>query len=349
MKGLLLRLSALDADAENAVRVIGFFDALIAAKASPRTLVRETARLAGCPAGLADTALGLALHEPPGADPFSGGLVREFSETGRVWLGRDEPLPLDEIVLERFAIAAGLLLEAVPPPGDGGLVELVLSEDAGELERSRALRLLRVGPDDRVHVLAVEGDLAVAGDLAVKGDKAADAFPGAHAVLLGRVRAVLTKGLPDRLPPGLRVGVGSGVPAIEAPASWRQARTALRFTGLGADVVRHDGLGALAVIAARMRAEDIAGVADVAALDRLAAEPNGAGTLAVLAAFCAAGSARGAAARVHRHHSTIAARLAHAESKLGFSLADPGGRRRLDLAILLRHLRDRPDAPAGPG
>jgi DNA-binding PucR family transcriptional regulator len=52
---------------------------------------------------------------------------------------------------------------------------------------------------------------------------------------------------------------------------------------------------------------------------------------------------------VHRHHSTIAARLAHAESKLGFSLADPGGRRRLDLAILLRHLRDRPDAPAGPG
>ncbi|TDC03051.1 PucR family transcriptional regulator, partial [Actinomadura bangladeshensis] len=58
MKGLLLRLSALDADAENAVRVISFFDGLIAAKVSPQTLVRETARLAECPAGLTDPATG---------------------------------------------------------------------------------------------------------------------------------------------------------------------------------------------------------------------------------------------------------------------------------------------------
>ncbi|MFB4307465.1 helix-turn-helix domain-containing protein [Actinomadura sp. GTD37] len=336
MKGLLLRLSALDADAETAVRVIGFFDALIAAKVSPRTLVRETARLAECPAGLADTASGLSLRAGPGDAPVPSGsgvgMVREISGTGRVWLGRDEPLPLDEIVLERFAIAAELLLGAAPRPESAGLVELVLSADAGELERCRALRLLRVEPVDRVHVLAIEGDTA---DDVVRET-------GAHTVSLGRVHAVLAGTLPERFPPGLRAGVGPALPAVEAPTSWRNARTALRFTGLGEHVVHYTGLGALAVIAARMRDEDIAGVADVAALDGLAAEPNGAGTLAVLAAFCATGSARRAAARVHRHHSTIAARLAHAEQRLGFSLSVPGGRRRLDLALLLRHLRDTP-------
>ncbi|NKZ07621.1 helix-turn-helix domain-containing protein [Actinomadura latina] len=348
MKGLLLRLSALDADAENAVRVISFFDGLIAAKVSPQTLVRETARLAECPAAIVDTALGLSLHAtpaPPGratadrpaADRAAGGVSgvsRAVSGTGRVWLGRDEPLPLDEIVLERFAIAARVLLEAVPRREDSGLVELALSADAGELERCRALRRLRVEPDERVYVLAVDG----AGDVEMAG---------AHVVSIGRARAVLAKGLPERFPRGLRVGVGSGLPAIEAPASWRQALTALRFTGLGEDVVHYDGLGALAVIAARMRDEDIAAVADVAALDGLAAEPNGAGMLAVLAAFCATGSARRAAARVHRHHSTIAARLAQAEAWLGFSFSAPGGRRRLDLAVLLRHLRDNPAALNG--
>jgi hypothetical protein len=341
MKGLLLRLSALDADAENAVRVISFFDGLIAAKAGPRTLVRETARLAECPAGLTDTASGLTLRAGPASGAAdralevgvsAGGMVREFSGTGRVWLGRSEPLPLDELVLERFAIAAGLLLDAAPRREDGGLVELVLSADAGEPERCRALRSLNVDPGEPVHVLAMESEVP-------------DALGGigAHAVSLGRVQAVLTRTPPERLPRGLLAGVGSALPAVEAPASLRQARTALRFAGLGDDVVRYDGLGALAVIAARMRDVDIAAVPDVAALDALAAEPNGAGTLAVLAAFCATGSARRAAARVHRHHSTIAARLAHAEARLGFSFSAPGGRRRLDLAVLLRHLRDRPE------
>ncbi|WP_344436547.1 helix-turn-helix domain-containing protein [Actinomadura bangladeshensis] len=396
MKGLLLRLSALDADAENAVRVISFFDGLIAAKVSPQTLVRETARLAECPAGLTDPATGQTFRadptpQPPTLNPtprddpradwheddrrddrrdvlggvprdvpgvprdapasvsgdmpggvprgvpsggagFVGGVVREISGAGCVWLGRSEALPLDELVLERFAIAARLLLEAAPREGSGGLVELVLSEDAGELERCRALRSLNVEPAERVHVLVVEGEVpdGVGGI-------------GAHPVSLGRVHTVVLRAVPERFPRGLRVGVGAALPAVEAPASLRQARTALRFAGMGSDVVHYDGLGALAVIAARMRDEDIAAVPDVAALDALAAEPNGPGTLAVLGAFCATGSARRAAAQVHRHHSTIAARLAHAEARLGFSFSTPGGRRRLDLAVTLRHLRDRPE------
>ena len=48
MRGLLLRLSALDADAESAVRVIAYFDALVARSTDPAALVRATAALAEC-------------------------------------------------------------------------------------------------------------------------------------------------------------------------------------------------------------------------------------------------------------------------------------------------------------
>ncbi|MDW6057577.1 helix-turn-helix domain-containing protein [Streptomyces sp. FXJ1.4098] len=47
-----------------------------------------------------------------------------------------------------------------------------------------------------------------------------------------------------------------------------------------------------------------------------------------------------AAASVYRHHSTVADRLTRAEAHLGFSFTTPAGRLRLELALLLRNLRD---------
>ncbi|WP_143671119.1 hypothetical protein, partial [Streptomyces sp. Ru87] len=52
MKGLLLRLSALDPDAATALRVIAHFEALLSGAPDPVSLVRSTAGLAECPAGL---------------------------------------------------------------------------------------------------------------------------------------------------------------------------------------------------------------------------------------------------------------------------------------------------------
>ncbi|MFD1051798.1 maleylpyruvate isomerase N-terminal domain-containing protein, partial [Kibdelosporangium lantanae] len=47
MEGLLLRLSALDADAENAVRVISFFDRLVATHATlPQVISQATTPVA---------------------------------------------------------------------------------------------------------------------------------------------------------------------------------------------------------------------------------------------------------------------------------------------------------------
>jgi hypothetical protein len=51
---------------------------------------------------------------------------------------------------------------------------------------------------------------------------------------------------PARFPAGVRAGIG----AADSPdRSWRQARTALRFTTPRQPVVHHDDLGALALLA----------------------------------------------------------------------------------------------------
>jgi hypothetical protein len=335
MKGLLLRLSGLDADAANAVRVIGFFDRLITGHVGLAALVRSTAQLAECPVGVSAPGRGLTLRAEPGAEAVVSGLVpggaarRELEDATVVWVARDgTPSPLDDMLLERFAIATAVLLDhaSVPLPalGDPALVELVLSDGVGTAERSRALHLLGLDPMGGLRVLAGSG---------------IDAIDG-RAAMLGPVRAVLVIGAVPDVPPGGRLGVGPRVPAIEVARSWRAARTALRFAADSEPVVWWERLGGLAVLAERLAPADLAEIPDVLALDRLAAQPHGGDTLAVLDALCATGSARKAAIALHRHHSTVPARLAHAESVLGFPLDAPAGRFRLHVALVLRRLRD---------
>ncbi|ONH23020.1 helix-turn-helix domain-containing protein [Pseudofrankia asymbiotica] len=188
MKGLLLQLSALDADAESAVRVIAYFDALVAARADVASLVRATAALAECGAGLETADTGRVRYrqdgtpapsersaapeqperseqpEQPAADESAGlghvsGWMRLDDDGGRVWLERPgPPRPLDEIVLERMAIAARAIGTRVRPSlhiADPALVELVLSDRESAEDRARALRLLGLLPDVAVRAVAI--------------------------------------------------------------------------------------------------------------------------------------------------------------------------------------------------
>lgn len=163
------------------------------------------------------------------------------------------------------------------------------------------------------------------------------------ATRLGSVWAVLCTGsTPDSAPNGGRLGVGPRVPAIEAAQSWQAACSALRFATTREPVVYWDQLGCLGVLADRLDPTDIAQLADLTALDQLAAEPCGGDMLALLDAVCVTNSARQAATILHRHHSTIPPRLAHAQKVLQFPLNTPAGRFRLHLALILRRLRDNP-------
>ncbi|MEI8406309.1 MULTISPECIES: PucR family transcriptional regulator [unclassified Kribbella] len=333
MKGLLLRLSGLDADAESAVRVIGFFDALMTGKADLTTLLKSTAALAECPVGIEAAGRGLVLRaDPSGAIDIAGppavAQMREYGDAS-FWLARDgASLSLDEIVLERFALAGSILLDrtvsSLPAVGDPALVALVVSASAGIAERSRALHLLGIAPTASLRVAVSTGPPAMRSVSAVVGDQVVSLWPG---------------DVPVSAATGVRTGIGPALPAIHAAESWRDACTALRLASPEEPVIRTDDLGGLLVLAERLRPEDIAASPDVAALDRIAAESGGDDLLAILRAYCFTDSVRKAAALVYRHHSTVAYRLEHAESVLGFELGNPNGRFRLYLALVMRALR----------
>jgi hypothetical protein len=371
VKGLLLRLSMVDADAEAAVRVIAYFDVLVEQRVSLTALVRSVAALAECPAGLAG----------PGSEPLrlaptgrpvppelpvleSGGV--DLGPQGRVWLERaDEPGPLDDLVLERFAMSARLLTRmerrpSAPDLADPALVELLLAEREAAEDRTRALRLLGLDAGSPVLVLALSAPGRDAGAeavglvargrplravrVAVVGPIAAVVLQprAATATVVADLRAALTDRVQERGNGGaaLQVGVGGPVPPLEARRSWVQAQLALRFAvpGAAADaVVEHAALGALTLLAdlppARLRAEP-----DVAALQALAETESGSLDVDTLEAFCRTGSLRQAALALHLHHSSVAARLAHVEDALGWRLDEPQGRFRARMALLARRL-----------
>lgn len=357
VKGLMLRLSALDADATTALRVIAHFEALLGTSFDAAVLVRSTAGLAECPAGL-ETADGRTVRFAPdgGELPAVPGAVSEstrLTPAGRVWLERPgEPGPLDELVVEWMAIAAQVLLgrpqsasQQQPPPqphvADPALAELVLSAREAVEDRARALRLLGLAPDRplRVLVASIAGPVTVA----LVRDSGLAAIATVRVTALGEYGVALvqrhegTASIPSPppdlrdavLPPGLRIGIGGGVAALDAGTSWAQARVALRFTSDLAHeaVVAHDDLGTVALLADipvdRLRAQP-----DVQALGGLTGE-----SLAALAAFCRTGSLRQAAAELHLHHSSVAGRLAHVEKALGRPLTGPEDRFRAQLAL----------------
>ncbi|WP_030543120.1 CdaR family transcriptional regulator [Streptomyces albus] len=192
MKGLLLRLSALDADAATAVRVIAHFEALMSAGCDAASLVRSTAGLAQCAAGLERTGGRRVRFGPGGAalpgepERVSGSALFGDADSGpggRVWLERPgAPGPFDELVLEWMAIAARMLdgrRRAAEPPhaADPALVELVLSEREAVEDRARALRLLGLVPELPLRVVAVAS--AETGAAGAPGARAAAGSPWA--------------------------------------------------------------------------------------------------------------------------------------------------------------------------
>ncbi|MGW1075700.1 helix-turn-helix domain-containing protein [Streptomyces sp. NPDC002537] len=370
-----LRLSHLDPAAAGALRVISYFDRLVENHSDPDALARATALLAECPAGTADHRRA-AVHRydpdaralPPdeAAPADSRAVVVDGQTVGEVWLERTGcAWSLDGLVLERLALAASLAFErsgAVPGPahapqwGDPALVQVALSTRGAEAERSRALHLLGLHPDEPLRAVAV-----VAPDAAVMRralGSCARALSVAHprlgrpapfgalwstvgAILLPAPAdarpgsPVLPEGATAGLPDGVAVGTGPAGTAAQLPDSWAQARRAARFAGLGPTwpkAVDATGLGTLALLADIPRDTALAHP-DTAALAGLCGED-----LATLDAVCRTPSVRAAAQLLYRHHSSVAQRVTRIERILGFRISGPHGRQRAQTALLLRQL-----------
>jgi PucR C-terminal helix-turn-helix domain len=344
MEALVERLSQLDSQAEGAIRVVMFYDTLIQRRVDLPALARASAGLAECVAGIRLHGTGRAIRvgpdgrpapapEPPASTTAPISLDEE--EIGTVWLERPGPPgPLDQLLLDRLAIAAAAVVERYGPAhttmADPALVELAISADSDQAARARALRLLGFPVDLPVRVAAVRSRLP----LDQVGGLVCPARP-VKAAPLADVGVILATTLdPARFPAGVRAGIGA---ADRPDRSWRQARTALRFTTPRQPVVHHTDLGALALLA-EIPQDAARDNADVAAISRVAGNRE---DLETLDAYCAAGSVRRAAELLHLHHSSVARRLDQLGKALGIDLTEPTGLTRARLALtawrLLNH------------
>ncbi|GAA4507738.1 MULTISPECIES: helix-turn-helix domain-containing protein [Nonomuraea] len=343
MEALAERLSQLDTQVEGALRVVMFYDTLMRRRVDLPALARASAGLAGCVAGIrlhgtgrvirvADD--GMPARGPVAPASSSAPITLDDEEIGTVWLERPgPPKSLDEVVLDRLAIAAATVVEKYGPArttmADPALVELVISSDSDEAARARALRLLGFAADLPVRAVAVRSRLP----LDQVGGLICPARP-VKAAPLADVGVILATTVDlARFPAGVRAGVGTA----ESPdRSWAHARTALRFATPRRPVVHHDDLGALALLA-EIPADSLRGNPDVAAITLLAGSPE---DLETLDAYCATGSLRQAADLLHLHHSSVARRLEALGRTLGIELGDPAGLTRARLALTAWRLLD---------
>ncbi|MFE9931102.1 PucR family transcriptional regulator [Streptomyces sp. NPDC005533] len=343
MEALAVRLSGLDSYAEGAIRVVAFYDTLMRRRVDLPALARASAGLAECVAGLRLHGTGRVVRvspdggrvsTPPPAASSTAPITLDEEEVGAVWLERPgPPNPLDDVLLDRLALAAAAVVERYGPApttmADPALVELAISSDGDEAARARALRLLGFAAGLPVRAVAVRSPLPLdrLGALVCPARPVKAASVADVGVILAT--AVDTAGFPA----DVRAGIGA---AGSPDRSWRQARTALRFTTAREPVVRHEDLGALALLADVPRAAARANT-DVAAVARVAAHPE---DLATLDAYCATGSLRRAADLLHLHHSSVARRIDQIGKTLGIDLTGPTGLQRAALALIAWRLLD---------
>ncbi|MFC9296873.1 helix-turn-helix domain-containing protein [Streptomyces sp. NPDC057011] len=338
MEALAVRLSGLDPYVDGAMRIVAFYDTLMRRRVDLPALARASAGLAECVAGIRLHGTGRAIRvssdggqasAPPGPASTSVPITLDEEEIGRVWLERPgPPNPLDDVLLDRLAIAAAAVAERYGPArttmADPALIELAISADTDDAARARALRLLGFAAELPLQVVAVRAPLPLPLDRI--GGLVCPARP-VKAAPLADVGVILATTVDAaRFPAGVRAGVG----AADSPdRSWREARTALRFTTPREPVLRHADLGALALLA-EVPPDAARGNADVAAIARVAANPE---DLETLATYCATGSLRRAADQLHLHHSSIARRLEQIAKALDIELTEPMGLTRARIAL----------------
>ncbi|CAL9357262.1 hypothetical protein SUDANB121_00601 [Nocardiopsis dassonvillei] len=316
MRELLGRISALDPQAGDAVKVIDYFDRLHGTGLEP--VVRGAAALSGHPAALADPDRALSLRALPDGrltrtplPPPDPAWPHAAAGTALLWLETPGPAgPVLGMVLERAAVAVRDHLDRAPAPAAVPLAVLLTDPARPGDERLAAARRAGLRPDTRRAALAPRG---------------------------GPVRLLA----PGEDPGAVRAGLGPAVPVADLPASLADARRALRFTaaGTGTDpgprLVAAVDLGALLPLADTVAPGD-APPPDVAALERLARTSTA--LIALADAVAAAPSVRAAATALGLHHSTTQQGLERLERLLGWSVRTVTGRLRLQVALCVRRL-----------
>lgn len=301
MQDLLGRLTALDPDASETLKVVSYFDTLIA-------------RSVGV--------------EP--VDPGGRWMLRESAPDAVAWIERDgEPHTNDAMILERLALALGIL-RARRSSGPESAVELAISSYGGADERAGALSRLRLAPG-RFRVVASPPDPA---PLPQHPSAVVATRHGlTRATILPHDVAVedAWDGTAD-----LRRGVGTSGTEVQLPDSWASALIAVRLTTAAEPTLAAADLGALLLVAGTAES----GTAESGPLHPDAAALAGldARSLELLDAVVDEQSVRAAAIRLGRHHSSVQDRLSALTDTLGYDPRTSRGQARFVVARMLLRL-----------
>lgn len=328
MQELVGRLTALDAEASESLKVISYFDALVARGVGPDALLRAAAALSGAVVGSSTPGRTRRVQptgRPADEEPDAPRLSRRVPPDGQVWIERRDPHANDAMILERLALA--LEITAARRGNDAlDAVEQSIDEHTAPAERRAATARLRLAPGDEVCVVATLPD-------------APPPVAGPSALVVtewGPARAVITRTAPS--PPAdadgaastpTRIGVGTRVRPDDLPESWRTATLALRMTSPELPLVDADEVGAIMLLAeaADERSAEHPDVVTLAGLD-----PR---HRVILDAYGRMGSVRQAAALAGVHHSTAQDRLAQLVDLLGYDVRHPIGLARYTVARVL--------------
>ncbi|RXZ71660.1 helix-turn-helix domain-containing protein [Agromyces albus] len=326
MQELVGRLTALDPEASETLKVVSYFDTLVGGSVGPEALVRGAAVLSGAVAGYRSGGRvirvshdGVRMADAAADDPTWPS--HDVGPDADVWIERvGAPHANDTMVVERLAIAMAITLARRAPAAEGA-VEVAVSSAATAEERAVALSRLRLDATPLVRAVALPADSIAA------PEGPSSIVATAH----GLARAVLVRDAPT-LAPGIRAGIGLPVAPEHLPESWSSALIALRLGSADEPVVDATELGAVLLVAeaAEGRAHRHPDAAALAELD-----PR---SLETLDALADTGSVRAAAARLGMHHSSVQARVAGLATTLGYDPRTPRGRTRYALARALLSL-----------
>ncbi len=360
-------LSELGTDPASVLRLVAQFDALEEQEADADAAVRFAALAAQCPVSVCWPGGAVVRYDASGRpDPVAGDRVPVSDGPEPVaWLERDgSGHPLDDVLLDRLRrvvrrVAARTGVSGTPHLGDPALPEVVLSGKEHREDRARAIRLLGLDETRPTCVLAASGHSPAETVRLITGELPVTTVRSA---VIGNATAILCQGtfdireLSDRLErvvvehfpatvnthaaAGPWVGIGSVGTAFSASTSWHEAVRALRFassTGFGRRVVAYERLSSLELLA-DLPIDRVRRNRDVARINEIAATPAGELDVETTEAFFVYGSLRRTAAELHVHHSTVAARLARIQARMGWDFEDPVDRFLGTLVLMVRRI-----------
>ena len=327
MQDLLGRLTALDPDASETLKVVSYFDALVARGVGVESMLRGAALLTGATTGYRDgskcvrvRADGIRIDPGPVDTAW---MRRETGPDAIAWVERaGAPHHNDTMVLERLVLALGIV-RARRSIGAHSAVELAISAYATPEERAGAVARLRLDGDLRV--------LASPPDPAPLPQHPSTVVATRH----GLTRATIVDSAADVAAvwpaSAPRMGIGTTAAGADLPGSWSTALIAVRLTSSTEPVVAAGDLGAFLLIA---EAADTASThPDAAALAALDTR-----NLELLDAVVDEQSVRAAAVRLGRHHSSVQERVAALVEQLGYDPRTSRGHTRYALARMLLRL-----------